>query len=123
MAKYHGFLLSGILLTSCVTAPAQKTEHIKISEYKAAAEKLSNTVYVFSADWCEPCRIAKPVVEKEAGVKGDKVVVVDVNDYRIFDELGYKSLPLFRLTKANPAKDEMFEGWDEKKFLEKYRSF
>ena len=115
-------LLVSFLLAGCVTTSAP-VEHIKITDYQAGKETIANSVYVFSADWCEPCKIAKPIVEKEAAAKGDRVIVVDVNDFRVFDQLGYKSLPLFRLTKLNPPKDELVQGWDEKKFLEKYRAF
>lgn len=115
-------LLMLLILTGCVTS-VPSVEHIKITEYQSGQENIANSVYIFSADWCEPCKIAKPIVEKEATVRGDRVVVVEVNDLRVFDKLGYKSLPLFRITKLNPPKDEIFQGWDEQKFLGKYRAF
>lgn len=114
-----------ILIAGCVTGaqPASKVEYIKITEYQPGPEKSANSAYMFSADWCEPCKIAKPIMEKEAAKRGDRVVIVDSTDFRIMDKLGYKSLPVFRFTKVGSEKDATLTGWDEKKFLETYRAF
>lgn len=111
-------------MTGCATSTklGPMVEYIKITEYQTGPEKVASSVYIFSAEWCEPCKIAKPIVEKEAAARGDRVVIVDVNDLRVFDKLGYKSLPLFRFTKIDPPRDELFNGWDEKKFMEIYHA-
>jgi thiol-disulfide isomerase/thioredoxin len=111
------FLL--VCLAGCASS---QTETMNIHEYRPAAAAKKPTVYMFSTDECEPCREAKPVVEREARLRGDRVVIVDADDLRIVKRLGYQSLPVFRFVKPG-SPDLVLRGWDKKRFVKAYEHF
>lgn len=113
----HLFLL--VCLVGCASS---KTETMNIHEYRPAAAAKKPTVYMFSTDGCEPCREARPVVEREARMRGDRVVIVDADDTRMMKRLGYSSLPVFRFVKPG-APDLVLKGWDRKRFVKAYEHF
>lgn len=98
------------------------TENMKLSEYRPGTTVTKPTVYMFSADECEPCKEAKPVLEREAKSHGDRVVIVDADDWRMMRRLGYRSLPVFRFVKPG-APDLVVKGWDKKRFAKAYQYF
>jgi thiol-disulfide isomerase/thioredoxin len=117
-----------LVLTGCATiqTPIEvkkgSINHIKISQYKRAkAQNNGQTVFMFSADWCEPCKIAKPILEKEADQNGQIIFEVEVDDFRMWDRMPYKSLPTFIF--SNNGKEEVLKGWNEEWFLKRYRGF
>jgi thiol-disulfide isomerase/thioredoxin len=100
---------------------ASHAEHIDISQYDA--KKLEpNALYMLSADWCKPCQIAKPLLEKETKAKGDRLIIVDANNFKLLVRNGYNSLPIFIMTDKD-GKQKEYQGWNEEEFLRTYRSF
>ncbi len=77
---------------------------------------------MFSTDSWEPCREAKQVLEHEAERRGDRVIIVDADDFRMMRRLGYNSLPVFRFVKPG-APDLVLKGWDKKRFVKAYKHF
>lgn len=112
-----------LLLLSCLIGCASTpTETMTIHEYRPATKMKEPTVYMFSSDECEPCREAKPVVEREARLRGDRVIIVKADDLRLMRRLGYSSLPVFRFAKPG-GPDLVLKGWDKKRFVKAYEHF
>lgn len=110
------------LLVCLVGCTSSKTETMNIHEYRPSAAARKPTIYMFSTDSCEPCREAKPVLEREAKLRGDRVIIVDADDTRLMRRLGYNSLPVFRFVKPG-APDLVLKGWDRKRFVKAYQHF
>jgi thiol-disulfide isomerase/thioredoxin len=110
------------LLFCLAGCASSKTETMNIHEYRPAAAAKKPTVYMFSTDECEPCREAKPVLEREARLRGDRVIIVDAEDFRLMKRLGYSSLPVFRFVKPG-SPDLIVKGWDKKRFVKAYQHF
>ena len=117
-----------LVLTGCATTQTplevkkDGINHIKIGQYKRAkAQNNGQAVFMFSADWCEPCKIAKPILQKEAAQSGQIIFEVEVDDFRMWDKMPYKSLPTFIF--SNNGKEESVKGWNEEWFLKRYRGF
>ncbi len=110
------------LLVCLVGCASSQTETMSIHDYRPSAATKRPTVYMFSTDSCEPCREAKPVLEREAERRGDRVIIVDADDFRMMRRLGYNSLPVFRFVKPG-APDLVLKGWDKKRFVKAYKHF
>lgn len=110
------------LLVCLVGCASSNTETMNIHDYRPSAVARKPTVYMFSTDTCEPCREAKRVLEHEASLRGDRVIIVDADDFRLMRRLGYKSLPVFRFVKPG-APDLVLKGWDKKRFVKAYQHF
>jgi len=57
------------------------------------------TVYYFTADWCQPCKRTRPIVEemnREQSVAGFQIIDVDDNS-ELVKNFGIKSVPTFIL--------------------------
>jgi thiol-disulfide isomerase/thioredoxin len=112
-----------LLLLSCMIGCAStSSETMNIHEYRPRAKAKEPTIYMFSTDECEPCREAKPVVEREARLRGDRLVIVRADDLRLMRRLGYRSLPVFRFAKPG-SPDLVLKGWDRKRFVKAYQHF
>jgi thiol-disulfide isomerase/thioredoxin len=110
-------------LAGCASSSSSsETETMSIHEYRPTTGTTKPTVYMFSTEACEPCREAKPVVEREARERGDRVVIVDADDERLMKKLGYTSLPVFRFVKPG-SPDLILKGWDQKRFVKAYEHF
>lgn len=53
--------------------------HLKTAEFDGAAEGASLALVDFWADWCGPCRMLTPVMERLAERYGEKVLMGKVN--------------------------------------------
>lgn len=112
-----------LLLLSCLIGCASTpTETMTIHEYRPATKTKEPTIYMFSTDECEPCRDAKPLVEREARMRGDRLVIVNADDVRLMRRLGYSSLPVFRFVRPD-GPDLVMKGWDKKRFVKAYQHF
>lgn len=84
----------------------------------------SGTAFVdFYADWCGPCRMLAPVIDKVAhevsGVKFLKVNVEDMQD--AVEKLGISSIPTLILFK-NGKEVDRFVGVKDAEFIKKFVS-
>jgi len=74
---------------------------VTASEFDAAVREAAGPVLVdFSAAWCPPCQMLKPVLGDVAEELSDRlsVVIVDVDDSReIASEFGVRSIPALKL--------------------------
>lgn len=55
------------------------------------------TVYYFTAEWCQPCKKTRPIVEqlnRDQVVAGFQIIDVDVNP-ELVKNFGIKSVPTF----------------------------
>lgn len=112
-----------LLLLFCLAGCASpKTETMAIHEYRPGTTVQRPTVFMFSTAECEPCKTAKPIVEREARLRGDRVVIVDADDFQRLRRLGYSSVPVFRFVKPG-APDLVMKGWDKKRFVKAYQHF
>lgn len=82
----------------------------------------------FWADWCEPCKVLMPVLEKLADEYQGGFVLVKVNadeNQELVSQLGVRSLPTIKLFKGGKPVDE-FTGVlpeeDIRKFINKHRT-
>lgn len=79
------------------------------------------TVYYFTADWCQPCKRTRPIVEelnreqKEAGFQ-----IIDVDDNQeLVKSFGIQAVPTFILIK-NGEEIGRIIGGQTKESLEKF---
>lgn len=57
------------------------------------------TVYYFTADWCQPCKRTRPIVEelnRDQTTAGFQIIDVDVN-HELVKNFSIKSVPTFIL--------------------------
>ena len=67
------------------------------------------TVYYFTADWCQPCKRTRPVVEelnREQMVAGFQIIDVDDN-IELVNSFGIKSVPTFILFEEGVEKNRI----------------
>jgi hypothetical protein len=112
-----------IILLFCLVgcASSSRTETIDIHDFRPSATK-KPTIYMFSSENCDSCHEAQSILEREARLRGDHVIIVDANDLRLMRRLGYRSLPVFRFVKPG-APDLVLKGWDRKRFAKAYEHF
>jgi len=83
--------------------------HFSDTEFKEAIASPDKPVLVdFYADWCGPCKLAAPVIDKLSDEFKDKVVVakVDVDEYtEVAKEYGVMSIPTVIIFKAGQVID------------------
>ncbi len=113
-----------VFLLFCLVgcASSSKPEIIHLAEYKPGTAVTRPTVFMFSTDECAPCQAAKPIVEKEARMRGDQIVIVAADNDRLMKRMGYSSLPVFRFVKPG-SPDLVVKGWDKKRFVKAYDLF
>ena len=70
------------------------------------------TVYYFTADWCQPCKRTRPIVEemnREQSVAGFQIIDVDDNS-ELVKTFGIKSVPTFILFDDGIEKNRIIGG-------------
>jgi putative thioredoxin len=80
----------------------------------------------FWADWCAPCRILAPILDKIAAELGGKLLVAKVNteqEQALAAQLGIRSLPTVRLFRDGQPVDEFMGALPEsevRRFLDRH---
>ena len=70
------------------------------------------TVYYFTADWCQPCKKTRPIVEelnREQTNAGFQIIDVDDN-YDLVKAFNIKSVPTFILFDEGIEKNRLIGG-------------
>ncbi len=70
------------------------------------------TVYYFTADWCQPCKRTRPIVEelnRVQSIAGFQIIDVDVNQ-DLVKNFGIKSVPTFILFDEGIEKNRLTGG-------------
>lgn len=70
------------------------------------------TVYYFTAEWCQPCKKTRPVVEelnRDQGVAAFQIIDVDVNP-TLVENFNIKSVPTFILFEDEQEKNRIIGG-------------
>jgi thioredoxin 1 len=70
------------------------------------------TVYYFTADWCQPCKKTRPIVEelnREQTIAGFQIIDVDVNP-ELVKNFEIKSVPTFILFDDGEEKNRIIGG-------------
>lgn len=70
------------------------------------------TVYYFTADWCQPCKRTRPIVEdlnRDQTVAVFQIIDVDVN-LELVKTFGIKSVPTFILLEDGVEKNRIIGG-------------
>lgn len=78
------------------------------------------TVYYFTADWCQPCRKTKPIVEelnREQTTAGFQIIDVDDNS-DLVKAFNIKSVPTFILFESGIEKNRIIGGQTREELVE-----
>lgn len=78
------------------------------------------TVYYFTADWCQPCKRTKPIVEelnREQTIAGFQIIDVDVNS-ELVKTFEIKSVPTFILFDDGIEKNRIVGGQTRESLVE-----
>jgi thioredoxin 1 len=78
------------------------------------------TVYYFTADWCQPCKRTKPIVEelnREQTIAGFQIIDVDVNG-ELVKTFEIKSVPTFILFDEGVEKNRIVGGQTRESLVE-----
>jgi len=78
------------------------------------------TVYYFTADWCQPCKKTRPIVEelnRDQTVAGFQIIDVDVN-HELVKGFGIKSIPTFILFENGEEKNRIMGGQTKEQLVE-----
>jgi len=70
------------------------------------------TVYYFTADWCQPCKRTKPIVQelnREQTIAGFQIIDVDDN-HDLVKSFNIKSVPTFILFENGIEKNRIIGG-------------
>jgi thioredoxin 1 len=84
--------------------------------------KQKDVVY-FSASWCGPCKITKPLVEKVSNERDEniEIVVIDQVDESLLNdiktEFGIKSVPTTIFFKDGAEVNRKIGGYSEQEFV------
>jgi len=79
------------------------------------------TVYYFTADWCQPCKKTRPIVEdldRDLSDPKFQIIDVDVNN-ELVKHFGIKSVPTFILFEDGIEKNRV-TGGQTREQLEKF---
>ena len=79
------------------------------------------TVYYFTADWCQPCKRTRPIVEelnREQAIAGFQIIDVDDN-YDLAVSFDVKSIPTF-IRFDNGVETGRITGAQTKESLEEF---
>ncbi|CEG77614.1 Putative Thioredoxin [Rhizopus microsporus] len=84
-------------------------EPANLNEFKELLSKNSKVIVDFTASWCGPCRLVKPVIHKLAEKYTDILfLVVDVDERAdIASEYGIRAMPTVMFFKDGAKADEM----------------
>ena len=70
------------------------------------------TIYYFTADWCQPCKKTRPIVEelnREQTTAGFQIIDVDDNP-ELVKTFGIQSVPTFILFENEQEKNRIIGG-------------
>jgi len=89
------------------------------------ASKKELIIVDFYADWCGPCKMLGPILEKLSKESKVKLIKLNVdNEKKIAEELDIMSVPTVVFFKDGEPKDFFVGAYPEpkiKEFIEKYR--
>lgn len=77
-------------------------------------------VYYFTADWCQPCKKTRPIVEelnREQTTAGFQIIDVDVN-HELVTNFGIRSVPTFILFEDGQEKGRLTGGQTRDNLIE-----
>lgn len=83
-----------------------------------------NDVVYFSASWCNPCKVTKPIVEKVKTQRDENIEIVVIDEVddnllsQIKTEFGIKSVPTTVFLKDNKEVARKIGGYSEGEFIE-----
>jgi thioredoxin 1 len=91
--------------------------HLTTADFDQAINSGKPVMVDFYADWCGPCQLAAPIIDKLAGEFSDKVTVAKLNVDENIDvarKYGVRSIPTVLVFKAGQVVDEQigFPGED-----------
>jgi thioredoxin len=71
-------------------------------ENKLINKNNENCILKFSADWCQPCKMLTPILEKISNEKNISVYEINVdNEYKLAEKFNIKSIPtIFFISKT-----------------------
>jgi len=78
------------------------------------------TVYYFTADWCQPCKRTRPIVEelnRDQTTAGFQIIDVDVNS-ELVKNFGIKSVPTFILFDNGEEKNRIVGGQTKESLID-----
>jgi thioredoxin 1 len=78
------------------------------------------TVYYFTADWCQPCKKTRPIVEqlnREQSTAAFQIIDVDDN-YELVKNFGIQSIPTFILFDDGIEKNRIIGGQTREQLVE-----
>lgn len=78
------------------------------------------TVYYFTADWCQPCKKTRPIVEelnRDQTAAGFQIIDVDVNS-ELVKNFGIKSVPTFILFDNGIEKNRIIGGQTKESLID-----
>ena len=78
------------------------------------------TVYYFTADWCQPCKRTKPIVEelnKDQTIAEFQIIDVDTN-FELIKQFNIKSVPTFILLENEKEKNRIIGGQTREQLVE-----
>jgi thioredoxin 1 len=78
------------------------------------------TVYYFTADWCQPCKKTRPIVEqlnREQSTAAFQIIDVDDN-YELVKNFGIQSIPTFILFDEGIEKNRIIGGQTREQLVE-----
>lgn len=78
------------------------------------------TIYYFTAEWCQPCKRTKPIVEelnRDQSTAGFQIIDVDVN-HELVKNFNIKSVPTFILFDGGVEKKRVIGGQTREQLLE-----
>ncbi|MGD9129576.1 MAG: thioredoxin [Candidatus Woesebacteria bacterium] len=82
--------------------------HLNDDNFKQSIQKAGKPVMVdFYADWCGPCQMAAPIIDKLADEYKDKIMIVKVNvdeNQTTAKEYGVMSIPTVIIFEADGKK-------------------
>lgn len=78
------------------------------------------TVYYFTADWCQPCKKTRPIVEelnRDQTTAGFQIIDVDVN-HELVKNFGIRSVPTFILFENGEEKNRLIGGQTKESLID-----
>ena len=95
-------------------------EHLITANYDKAIKSAENVIIEFSADWCGPCKIMKPILEK---VSKQNIKVFDVNieeEHDLTVKYGIRNIPTTFYYKNGDLVNKTVGVQEESKILSKF---
>ena len=84
----------------------------RVGEVNNRSKTRMKTIYYFTAEWCQPCKRTRPIVEelnRDQSIAGFQIIDVDVNQ-DLVKNFGIKSVPTFILFDDGIEKNRVTGG-------------